>query len=186
MVELREQLRRRRLVTRGAKAELVGRLREELGLEAAAYDAASRRAAALRQAPMASTRGGMPSSRTPLVDSGNLAGSAQAAVIAKPRPPLRQPNVVVRVRPLAESGGHSDEREGVYRRLASWDNGVIVLEDEVPIPSTRGVKPGTVCPYLWGCLLPVLHAPQDSYADSSAPLLELPTAHASRSSGLTR
>ena len=39
--------------------------------------------------------------------------------------------MVVRVRPLAETGGHSDEREAVYKRLASWASGTIVLEDNV-------------------------------------------------------
>jgi hypothetical protein len=50
---------------------------------------------------------------------------------AKPRAPLRRPNVVVRVRPFAESGGHSDQREAVYKRLASWEDGVVVIEDNV-------------------------------------------------------
>jgi len=45
--------------------------------------------------------------------------------------PLRRPNVVVRVRPLAESGGHSNERDAVYKRLASWDDNVVVMEDDV-------------------------------------------------------
>ncbi len=56
--------------------------------------------------------------------------------IAKTAPPrrdvpLRKPKVVVRVRPLAASGGHSNEGEPVSKRLASYDNGRIVLEDEV-------------------------------------------------------
>mmetsp|Transcript_43080 Transcript_43080/g.119146 ORF Transcript_43080/g.119146 Transcript_43080/m.119146 type:complete len:442 (+) Transcript_43080:109-1434(+) len=46
-----------------------------------------------------------------------------------PRVPLQEPSVVVRVRPLAESGGHSGDGPPVYKRLASWADGVVVLED---------------------------------------------------------
>ena len=48
--------------------------------------------------------------------------------------PLRAPLVTVRVRPLAQEGGHSATGQfakGVYKKLAKWDEGVIVLEDEV-------------------------------------------------------
>ena len=44
---------------------------------------------------------------------------------------LRRPNVIVRVRPLAQTGGHSNEGEPVSKRLASWENGRVVLEDDV-------------------------------------------------------
>ena len=42
--------------------------------------------------------------------------------------PLRRPKVVVRVRPLAQSGGHSNEGVPVSKRLASWHDGTITLE----------------------------------------------------------
>lgn len=47
--------------------------------------------------------------------------------------PLRKPKVVVRIRPLASSGGHSNEGEPVSKRLASYGNGKIVLEDEMGV-----------------------------------------------------
>jgi hypothetical protein len=43
--------------------------------------------------------------------------------------PLRRPKVVVRVRPLAESGGHSNVGAPVSKCLTSWADGKIVLED---------------------------------------------------------
>ena len=46
------------------------------------------------------------------------------------------------MRPLAESGGHSDERDAVYRRMVSWEDGVIVLED--PIVFVVGISDGPV------------------------------------------
>lgn len=41
----------------------------------------------------------------------------------------------MRVRPLAQSGGHSNDGAPVSKRLASWDNGCVVLEDEVGLDS---------------------------------------------------
>lgn len=67
----------------------------------------------------------VPMTRKPLSDRNR--SSTQPAMNAA----LRVPNVVVRVRPLAESGGHSDEREAVYRTMVSWEDSVIVLEDNV-------------------------------------------------------
>jgi hypothetical protein len=63
---------------------------------------------------------------------------AAAREAAKPTPikrvaPLRRPRVVIRVRPLAESGGHSNAGEAVSKRLASWENGTVVLEEHVGI-----------------------------------------------------
>ena len=57
------------------------------------------------------------------------AGKARSSTV-----PLRRPNIVVRVRPLATTGGHSDEGIGdslteVCKELASWDNGAIVMEE---------------------------------------------------------
>ena len=56
--------------------------------------------------------------------------------------PLRRPKITIRVRPLAASGGHSNEGERVSKRLASWDNGCVVLEDEVGMDngSVTGVR----------------------------------------------
>ena len=47
--------------------------------------------------------------------------------------PLRKPKVVVRIRPLAKCGGHSNEGELVSKRLASYENGKILLEDEMGV-----------------------------------------------------
>ena len=60
--------------------------------------------------------------------------------------PLRAPLVTVRVRPLAQEGGHSATGQfakGVYKKLAKWDEGVIVLEDEVDLGDgrDRGSRP---------------------------------------------
>ena len=52
--------------------------------------------------------------------------------------PLRRPNVVVRVRPLAESGGHADQGKAHPKRLASWDDGTIVLEETMGVNSGCG------------------------------------------------
>lgn len=59
----------------------------------------------------------------------------QAAKPVRREQPLRRPRVVVRVRPLAQSGGHSNDGAPVSKRLASWDNGCVVLEDEVGLDS---------------------------------------------------
>ena len=53
---------------------------------------------------------------------------------------MRRPNVVVRVRPLAETGGHSYERGGVNQRLAAWGDDVIIIEDAVG--TNHGIETG--------------------------------------------
>ena len=63
-----------------------------------------------------------------------LAAKTGVGVVKAPirrEAPLRKPKVIVRVRPLAQSGGHSNEGEPVSKRLASWANGAVVLEDEI-------------------------------------------------------
>lgn len=57
--------------------------------------------------------------------------------------PLRRPKVVARVRPLAQSGGHSNDGQPVSKRLASWEHNTIVLEDEASLgtgSSTAAVR----------------------------------------------
>ena len=61
--------------------------------------------------------------------------------------PLAAPSVVVRVRPLAVDGGHSATgkwAKGVYKKLAKWDDGVIVLEDNVDLgDGKKNTRPQT-------------------------------------------
>ena len=52
---------------------------------------------------------------------------------SKTPPPLVAPRVVVRVRPLAAEGGHSTHGKRVFKRLAKWDEGAIVLDDNVDL-----------------------------------------------------
>ena len=75
--------------------------------------------------------GGPRMAKKPAASTGKAATATSSAAGVAPRPALRAPSVVVRVRPLAESGGHSAEGKPVYKRLAKWDEGAIVLEDNV-------------------------------------------------------
>lgn len=50
-----------------------------------------------------------------------------------PKVPLLAPRVVVRVRPLAVEGGHSAQGRAVYKRLAKWGDGEVVLDDNVDL-----------------------------------------------------
>jgi len=52
--------------------------------------------------------------------------------------PLKKPNVIVRVRPLATEGGHSADDPPVFKRLASWVDGVGVVLEEPGGPSGQG------------------------------------------------
>jgi hypothetical protein len=63
--------------------------------------------------------------------TGKAATTTSRAAGMASKPTLRSPSVVVRVRPLAATGGHSAEGKPVYKRLAKWDEGSIVLEDNV-------------------------------------------------------
>ncbi|KAK3285403.1 hypothetical protein CYMTET_6992 [Cymbomonas tetramitiformis] len=58
------------------------------------------------------------------------AAKAVASELAEAKStPLRAPRVVVRVRPLAATGGHSADGKSVYKKLAKWHDGCVVLED---------------------------------------------------------
>mmetsp|Transcript_76160 Transcript_76160/g.205436 ORF Transcript_76160/g.205436 Transcript_76160/m.205436 type:complete len:458 (-) Transcript_76160:42-1415(-) len=72
------------------------------------------------------------------------ATSSASSAAAADRVPLREPHVVVRVRPLAEEGGHSANGKHVYKRLVSWDNGEIVLDDNVELGDGQRSKAGVL------------------------------------------
>ena len=69
-------------------------------------------------------------SKVPITRSTNLSDKKTGKKKNKRiRAPLIKPSVFVRVRPLAESGGHSNDGPPVFKKLADWRNGSVVLED---------------------------------------------------------
>ena len=69
--------------------------------------------------------------KKPVATAGKAITTTTRSAGMAPKPALRSPSVVVRVRPFAATGGHSAEGKPVYKRLAKWDAGSIVLEDNV-------------------------------------------------------